>query len=178
LLLLLLGDKTLMLLLWLLFKLLSLLLLLMLFDFVRFGSFIAIFNLKQDIKFNTKLLVVLIMVLDIYVFKLERFLCVVEKFKLLLSTIENVIQFCNDKRGTTAFANGLLFLYMNIVMLFWLSWSNVNSIGDWHVINLNKLYSLEEGEFIRNVKLSDSFESSFTICIYIYVYMQGGIYMC
>jgi hypothetical protein len=90
----------------------------MLFDFVRFGSFIAIFNLKQDIKFNTKLLVVLIMVLDIYVFKLERFLCVVEKFKLLLSTIENVIQFCNDKRGTTAFANGLLFLYMNIVMLF------------------------------------------------------------
>ena len=37
------------------------------------------------------------------------------------------------------------------------------------MINLNKLYSLEEGEFTRNVKLSDSFESSFTICIYIYV---------
>lgn len=31
------------------------------------------------------------------------------------------------------------------------------------MINVNKLYSIEEGEFILNVKLSDSFESSFTI---------------
>ena len=43
------------------------------------------------------------------------------------------------------------------------------------MINLNKLYSLEEGEFIRNVKLSDSFESSFTI--YICIYARRNIYV-